>query len=909
MKTSKKTTVETETKLPEIKYYTKSQDEVFESVESSAKGLSSAEASARLEKNGKNALAEGKKKSVMQVFLEQFKDLLVIILMIAAVISGITGEWAGMAVILVVIVLNAILGTVQYVKAEKSLSALKALSAPSCKVLRDGEVTVVPSENVVVGDIIVLEAGDLIVADGRIVNNYSLQVNESSLTGESTAVEKSEETLVGDEIALGDRINMVYSGSLVTYGRAIMVVTATGMATEIGKIATLMNQTGEKQTPLQVSLNKFSKTLALIIMGICVVVFGLTLWRELPKNNDVLNAVLSSFTFAVALAVAAIPEALASIVTIVQAMGTQKMARENAIIKDLSAVETLGAVNVICSDKTGTLTQNKMTTKKVYVYGGIKDGEELNVSNFADKMLVNSMILINDSTAQNGEEIGDPTEVALTVLGQKLGYNEIEFRQKYPRISEIAFDSDRKLMSILCEIDGKRYMLTKGALDVMTKRMSRIVDGAVARGITDADIMTINDVNRQMSENGLRVLSFGYREITKDTITVDDEYDYTFVGLVSMIDPPREESREAVAKAKIAGIRTIMITGDHKITASSIAKDIGIMQEGDIACTGVELDAMTEEELDEKLEHISVYARVSPENKIRIVNAWQKKGNIVSMTGDGVNDAPALKKADIGVAMGITGTEVSKDAASMILTDDNFATIVKSVANGRNVYSNIRNAIMFLLAGNIAGIFCILLTSIAGWAIPFTTIHLLFINLLTDSMPALAIGMEPANPSLLYEKPRNTKESILSRAVLLSIMVNGLLIFGSAMGAYCLTYFGNIASGDGMLAATMSFTTITLARLFHGFNCRGKDSIVKLGIHTNWYSVCALVVGVLLLTAVTFIPGLNKLFDISPLFVENAYLVGYVVLFALLPTIIIQTVRIAIEIYNKITGKKIVSPI
>lgn len=893
------------------KLFNMTQSEVFEQVKSSDKGLTSEEAKKRLEENGKNALEEGKKKSIFIVFLEQFKDLLVIILMIAAIISGVTGEYAGMGVILSVLVLNAVLGTVQYVKAEKSLSALKALSSPTCKVLRDGAVTVIPSEDVVVGDVIVLEAGDLIVADGRVLNSYSLQVNESSLTGESTAVDKIDSELEGEEIALGDQKNMVFSGSLVTYGRAIMIVTSTGMGTEIGKIATLMNNTVEKLTPLQVSLNKFSKTLALIILGISIVVFGLTLWNSYPQGDnvasgDIMNAVLNSFTFAVALAVAAIPEALASIVTIVQAMGTQKMAKQNAIIKDLSAVETLGAVSVICSDKTGTLTQNKMTTQKVYTLGSYISGEELNRDIFAEKMLMHSMMLVNDSTVSTGEEIGDPTEVALTNLLAKYGLVEREERAKYPRISEIAFDSDRKLMSILCDIDGERYMLTKGALDVILNRTTHIVDRDIKREITSEDISTINDINRDMSENGLRVLAFAFRKIDKNAITLEDERDYTFIGLVSMIDPPRVESAEAVKKAKIAGIKTVMITGDHKITASSIAKSIGIMNEGDIALEGVELDKMSDEELSKVLEKVSVYARVSPEHKIRIVDAWQKHGHIVAMTGDGVNDAPALKKADIGVAMGITGTEVSKDAASMILTDDNFATIVKSVSNGRNVYANIKNAIMFLLAGNIAGIFCILLTSILSWDIPFTTIHLLFINLLTDSMPAIAIGMEPASEMLLYEKPRNTKESILSRTVLTSIITTGLIIFASTMGSYAVGYFG-YTDHDGSIAATMAFMTITLARLFHGFNSRGRESIFKLGLFSNIYSIIAFFAGVVLLTLVCFTPGLNDLFDISHLITQKPELIGYVVLFAIAPTIIIQTTRLLVELYNKITNKKVMS--
>ncbi|MDE6565584.1 MAG: cation-translocating P-type ATPase, partial [Clostridia bacterium] len=627
--------------------------------------------------------------------------------------------------------------------------------------------------------------------------------------------------------------------------------------------------------------------LAIIIMVISVIVFGLTLWRNFDAGN-VLKSVLNSFTFAIALAVAAIPEALGSIVTIVQAVGTSKMAKQNAIIKDLSAVETLGAVSVICSDKTGTLTQNKMTTQEVYVNGKFKRGEDIDKNEYGENMLLHEMVLVNDSTHRSGDGIGDPTEIALTILGEKHGIDELEYRKQYPRISELAFDSDRKLMSIASEYNGKQYMFTKGALDVILNRVDSIIDCGKIRKFTPNDKKAIENANLELSQKGLRVLTFAFKEFNNQTITIDDEYNYTFVGLVSMIDPPREESIEAVRRAKIAGIKTIMITGDHKITAGAIAKQIGIMDEDDIALNGVELDKMSDEQLNNILDKVTVYARVSPENKIRIVEAWQKRGNIVSMTGDGVNDSPALKKADIGVAMGITGTEVSKDAASMILTDDNFATIVNSVANGRCVYNNIRNAVTFLLSGNLAGIFCILLTSVMGWNIPFTTIHLLFINLLTDSLPAIAIGMEPASSDLLLQKPRNPKEPLLSKNVLLLILTQGLLIFGATMGAFSL---GKYVGMSDSLATTMSFLTITLARLFHGFNCRGKSSVAKLGIHTNRYVVGALGIGILLMCFVTFVPGLNVLFEISAELTANPKMIGYIVLFAILPTVVIQIAK------------------
>ena len=735
-------------------------------------GLTQAQVEKQRQTYGENALAEEKKKSPIVVFLEQFKDLLVIILIIAAIISAISGNGESTIVIVAVITLNAILGTVQHFKAEKSLESLKALSSPSAKVMRDGRKIEVPSKEIVPGDILMLEAGDLVVADGRIIENYSLQVNESSLTGESEGVDKISDVIDAENVALGDQKNMVFSGSLVTYGRASVVVTATGMKTEIGKIATLMNQTQQKKTPLQESMDNFSQKLAIAIIGICIVVFGLSLYRQMP--------ILDSLMFAVALAVAAIPEALSSIVTIVLAMGTQKMARENAIIKEVNAVESLGSVSVICSDKTGTLTQNKMTTKQVYADFNLFDGEKLDFANQAHRWLLKTAVLANDSTSVDGKEIGDPTEVALINLAHNFWVEETTYRAQHPRLGEIAFDSDRKLMSTLHKLDGVYTLCTKGAMDVLLSRSVSIMTKDGPRPITEEDKAKISETNTHLSENGLRVLAFAMKEY-KDAkecpqLTLEDENGYTFVGLISMIDPPREESKKAVADAKRGGIRTVMITGDHKVTATAIAKQIGIFEDGDIALSGVELDKMSDEELGEKLEHVSVYARVSPEHKIRIVDAWQKKGKIVSMTGDGVNDAPALKKANIGVAMGITGTEVSKDAAAMILTDDNFATIVKAVTNGRNVYANIKNAIKFLLSGNMSAILSVLYTSLFALPIPFQPVHLLFINLLTDSLPAIAIGMEPPREDLLNQKPRNPKESIMSKDFMLTLLVQGAII-------------------------------------------------------------------------------------------------------------------------------------
>lgn len=868
-------------------YYLQTKDEVLKEFKTGSDGLSTKQAEENLAKYGKNALVEGKKKTAFQVFLEQFKDLMVIILIIAAVISAFTGDLESTLVIIAVLILNAILGTVQHVKAEKSLESLKSLSSPSAKVLRNGEKIEIDSKDVVPGDIMLLEAGDMVTADGRILDNYSLQVNESSLTGESTNIDKADVDF-DHEIPLGDRLNMVYSSSLVTYGRANVLVTGTGMNTEIGKIASLMNETKERRTPLQVSLDKFSSKLATAILIICAIVLGLQIWRGQP--------IMDALLFAVALAVAAIPEALSSIVTIVQAMGTQKMAKENAIIKNLAAVESLGSVSVICSDKTGTLTQNKMTVEDIYIGGEVLKPDQLDLGNQLHRYLLYDAVLNNDSSLKDGKSIGDPTESALLEMYRKvpgidlgnnqLGLSESDLRGLLTRQQEVPFDSDRKLMSTKHLIHTVPTIFVKGAIDVLLDRCDNIRIGDEVRPITDEDRKKILAQNEHFSENGLRVLTFAYKEKDED-LTPETEHGFTFIGLVSEMDPPREESIEAVARAKKAGIRTVMITGDHKVTAVAIAKKIGIFSDGDIAVTGLELDKMSDEELEQKIEKIAVYARVSPENKIHIVNAWQKKNKIVSMTGDGVNDAPALKKADIGVAMGITGTEVSKDAASMILADDNFATIIKAVANGRTVFENIKNAIMYLLSGNLSAIITVLFASIGGFPVPFIAVQLLFINLVTDSLPALAIGMEPGAPDILDRKPRDPKVGILDKSLITKVTLQGIIISVGVIAAFMI---GRQTSAA--VACTMAFSTLTFARLLHGFNCRSQHSIFKIGFKNNWYSLAAFAVGTLLLALILFVPGLHSLFAVTPL--TNTQLL-WIIGLALMPTIIIQIVKVVQE--------------
>ena len=843
-------------------FYNKDIDSVRQEVNGSLEPLSNQQDKINQEKYGLNELVETKAKSIPMIFLEQYKDFLVIILIIAALISGFLGDIESAIVILIVITINAILGTVQTVKAEQSLNSLKELSSPSAKVLRDGKIIEIPCKVVTIGDEDHLEAGDYIPADGRIIENASMKVDESALTGESLAVEKQTDIIDG-QVALGDRTNMVYSGSFVTYGRGKFLVTAIGMETEVGKIAQLLKSTEEKKTPLQVNLDNFGKKLSIIIIVFCAILFGLNIYQG--------GNIGDAFMFAVALAVAAIPEALSSIVTIVLSFGTQKMAKEGAIIRKLQAVEGLGSVSIICSDKTGTLTQNKMTVEDYYIDEKRIMAKDIDPSNPVHKDLMRLSILCNDSTNIDGEEIGDPTETALINLADKLGIPPQRVRKAYPRLSELPFDSDRKMMSTFHLLKDGYTMVTKGAVDVLIKRIKYIRKNGEVLPINENDIKNINEMNLEFSRNGLRVLAVAYRKFDQEkTLVPEDENDLIFLGLISMMDPPRVESAAAVEECIKAGIIPIMITGDHKITASAIAKRIGILTDESQAVEGSEIDNLTDEQLKDFVEDKRVYARVSPEHKIRIVRAWQEKGNIVSMTGDGVNDAPALKQANIGVAMGITGSEVSKDAASMVLTDDNFATIVKAIENGRNVYAHIKDAIQFLLSGNFGGILAVLYASIMALPVPFAPVHLLFINLLTDSLPAIALGLEPHSKKVMEEKPRPMNESILTKPFLTSVGIEGFVIAVMTMIAFTIGYQDKNAT----LASTMAFATLCLSRLVHGYNCKSKSPILfKKGFFNNKFLQGAFLIGFVLITLVVTMPFLQTMFKVQTLTMPQLFTV------------------------------------
>ena len=840
-------------------YYQQDTTEVLEELEATTEGLKQNEAEKRVKEFGYNELADKEQVATWKLFLETFKDPMVIVLLAAAGIQILLGEIAESLIIFLVLIINSVISVIQTKKAESSLEALRDMSAPEAKVIRDSTNTIIPARELVPGDIVLLEAGDYIPADGRIISSESLRVNEGMLTGESEAVLKNTKTISG-EAPLGDRFNSVYSSSLVVNGRGRFVVTGTAEQAEIGKIADLIQTAEAKQTPLQQKLEVFSKKLGLGILILCILIFAIQALRIWFGNSEVATgtALLNALMFSVAIAVAAIPEALSSIVTIVLSVGTNKMAKQHAIIRKLPAVETLGSASVICTDKTGTLTQNKMTVTDYFVLG-----KEEETAKKAKQMLRNVAALCNDARIDpDGKEIGDPTETALIQFVNEQGKRYEEIRETYARLGELPFDSDRKLMSTIHSIGGERLLLTKGGPDIMLKRASHVLQAGEEVLATEELLSKFTEMNEEFSNQALRVLAYGYKKLPEDTVTVtaEDEFDFVLIGLTAMIDPPREEVYDSIREATNAGIRTVMITGDHKTTAQAIAKDIGIAREGDIALTGQELDGWSDAELDEKLTSISVYARVSPENKIRIVQAWQRKGKISAMTGDGVNDAPALKQADIGVAMG-SGTDVAKDSAAMILTDDNFVSIVRAVGVGRTVYDNIKKAISYLFAGNLGAIIAILYAVIFNLPNPFTALQLLFINLVNDSLPAIALGMEKPEPNIMDRKPRKIDEGIFEGGTLRAVMTRGVMIATVVIIAF---YLGIRHSAE--MGVAMAFSTLILSRTLQTFATRSNtQTAIGAGFFQNKYVLGAVVIG-FLLYGMTTLPFAREIFNIPPEF-------------------------------------------
>lgn len=845
-------------------FHTLEGDEAIQILESDTSGLSDSEAASRLEQFGRNELAEGKKKTLFMKFLEQFKDFMVVILLIAAFISAVVGhEIADALIILFVVILNAILGVIQESKAEKAIAALKKMSSPSVKVRRGGATRQIKTEELVPGDIVLIEAGDIIPADMRLLENASLKIEEAALTGESVPVEKDIRKLEKADLVIGDRKNMAYTSSQVTYGRGLGIVTATGMKTEVGKIAGHLTDTEENTTPLQRKLTEMSKILSIGILLVCLVIFG----AGLLQGRELMNMFLT----AVSLAVAAIPEGLTAVVTIVLAIGVQKMARKNAIIRKLSAVETLGSTQIICSDKTGTLTQNKMTVKAVYLNHRLQKAENLDPEEKSFNLFVSSMVLCNDSKIDTKNEstviLGDPTETALVDFGIIKGISKDDSDRENPRKAEIPFDSDRKLMTTIHQVEGGYRFITKGAPDVLIERCTHIILDGEIQEMTHEDRKSIIEGNKQMADQALRVLAVAQK--TVDSIPSDltpdaNEHELVFVGLVGMIDPPRPEAKDAVRVCREAGIRPIMITGDHRDTAAAIAREIGIVDDDAGVITGAQLSGIPQEKFEETVDRYSVYARVSPEHKVRIVKAWKKKGMIVAMTGDGVNDAPALKASDIGVGMGITGTEVSKGVSNMVLADDNFATIVHAVEEGRRIYSNIRKAIQFLLSCNLGEVFTLfvatMLAGIFGDHVLYP-IHILWINLITDTMPALALGMEKAEKGIMKKKPRSADASFYSEGVGINIIYQGII-----EGALTLTAFLLGKQYSNETAITMAFAALGLIQLFHSINARSKDqSIFRVGLFSNPYIIGSFVIAAILQLSVIALPFLNGIFRVVPL--------------------------------------------
>ena len=892
-----------------MEWYKKSKEEVVSQLSTSTdKGLSNEEAQKRLEKYGPNALKEEGKQSMLSKIIAQFNDFLILILIVAAVISYFVGEKVDAVVIIAIVIVNAALGIYQEGKAEKSLEALKKMAAPSAKVLRNGNVEVIPSNNVVPGDIVILETGDVIPADLRLIESSNLKVEEASLTGESVPVEKDSNIIFDEDVSLGDRVNMAYSSTIVSYGRGKGVVVGTGHDTEIGKIATMIQTYDNEPTPLQRKLNQLGKFLGIVVIVVCLVVFGLGLYQ----GRDV----LSMFMTSISLAVAAIPEGLAAIVTIVLALGMNRMVERNAIVKKLLSVETLGTTTYICSDKTGTLTQNEMTVVKVYTDDKIIDvsgiGYEpkgkftmdgVEVENVTGSVNINTLLsigtLCSDARLTETDDgykiLGDPTEGALVTLAEKAGIRQEEINQKYPRIEELPFDSDRKMMTTFHEnfIPGKVVSFTKGAPDILISKSSSIYLNGEIVPFTEDLKKKVLDVNSKFSREALRVLAMAFRqydslpnEITTETI----ENNLIFVGLVGMIDPPREEAKEAIKKCKNAGIKTVMITGDYKETAFAIAKQLGMADHESQAMMGQELDNLTDEELREVVKEKRVYARVSPEHKVRIVDALKKNGEIAAMTGDGVNDALALKKADIGISMGITGTDVAKNTAEVILTDDNFASIVAAVEEGRIIYSNIKKFVFFLLSCNIGEVLVIFLSILLGFEVPLLPIQLLWLNLVTDSFPALALGMEKGDPEIMDIPPRDPDEPILDKDMIKALVVQSIAISAATLGAYIwgMRTYGTV---NLYYARTITFATLITAELLRAYSSRSLNhSILKIGVFSNKTMVRSTLLAFALLLVVIYVPALQPIFDTFAMGLGDW---SMVLLFSIIPLVFGELYKVA----------------